>query len=169
MPKLVVLSEEMAGKEFQLIGERLQLGRGPDNDIRIEDGSVSTRHAELLADGNDYLLRDLNSTNGTKVNGEPVTERKLAGGEGVRFGRIDCRYDADTKRSSKPLPPVKKGIDLENTRPGRSTVFHNVSPFRKKESQSNKLFQYVIVGLAVLALIAFLAFLYKFKFMAPGQ
>ncbi len=162
MPKLIVLSEEMAGKEFPLIGENLKLGRGPTNDIRIEDGSVSTNHAELALDGNDYLLRDLNSTNGTRVGGELITERKLAGGEAVRFGRFECRYESDAKHSSRPLPPIKRGIDLASVRQGRSTVFQNVSPFKKKQDKTAKTLQWIIIGLALVAILCFLAFLYKF-------
>lgn len=162
MPKLIVLSEDLAGKEFPLIGENLKLGRGPSNDIRIEDGSVSTNHAELVLDGNDYIVRDLNSTNGTRLGGELITERKLAGGETIRFGRIDCRYESDVKRSSKPLPPITRGIDLASVRQGRSTVFQNVSPFKKKPDKTTKTLQWIIIGLAVVALLCFLAFLYKF-------
>jgi len=162
MPKLIVLSEDLAGKEFPLIGDHLKLGRGPSNDIRIEDGSVSTHHAELVLDGNDYILRDLNSTNGTRIGGELITERKLVGGEAVRFGRIECRYESDVKRSSKPLPPVARGIEFTSVRQGRSTVFQNVSPFKKKPDKTTKALQWIIIGLAVVALLCFLAFLYKF-------
>jgi hypothetical protein len=152
----------MAGKEFPLIGELLKIGRGATNDIRIEDGSVSGNHAELVLDGNDYIVRDLQSTNGTKVNGAMITQTKLAGGETVRFGRIDCRYETDVKRSSKPLPPVKRGVELPAGRPGRTTVFQSVSPFRKKEDKTSRVLQISIVALAIVALLCFGALLFKF-------
>lgn len=162
MPKLVVLSEEMAGKEFALIGDKLQVGRGPANDVRIEDGSISGTHAELVLQGSDYLLRDLNSTNGTRVNGEQITEFKLTGGEQVRFGRIDCRYEGEGKKSSKPLPPVKKGVPLDAGGTRRTTVFQNVSPFKKKSDKSTRVLQISIIALAVVALVMFGIVLIKF-------
>ena len=74
MPKLQILSGVLEGKVIDLIEERITVGRAVDNTIRLEDGTVSHHHAVLVLDGSDYKLRDLNSTNGTRVNGLRIVE-----------------------------------------------------------------------------------------------
>lgn len=167
MPKLVLLLEGKPANEYPLAGSSVKVGRAADNAVQIFDDSVSSHHAELTAEGDGYVLRDLGSTNGTKVNAEPLpadVPHKLRGGEVVRFGGVECRYDSEGKRpSSKPLPPVKAGVDLKNpaaTRP--STVFQNVSPFKKKVDKSSRIIQVIIVVLAAGALGCFGFLLWKF-------
>ena len=76
MPKLHILSGVLEGKVVDLTEERITMGRALDNTIRLEDGTISHHHAMLLLDGPDYKLRDLNSTNGTRVNGMRIVETK---------------------------------------------------------------------------------------------
>ena len=64
------------------------IGRMPDNDITIADSNVSRRHAEIRPRDDGYALVDLGSTNGCRVNGVRVTERRLADGDEISFGNI---------------------------------------------------------------------------------
>jgi len=166
MPKLVLLIQGKPANEFPLAGSPVTVGRAADNVIQIADDSVSSHHAELAAEGDSYVLRDIGSTNGTKVNNEqlpPGEPRKLAGGEVVKFGVVECRYDSEGKRpSSKPLPPVKAGVDLKTSSTRPSTIFQNVSPFKKKVDKSSRVLQLIILVLAFGALGCFLFLLWKF-------
>src|SRR5438876_9623571 len=72
MPKLVI-----SGIAHDLVEDLVMIGRGPDNTIIINDPSVSTRHAQLQLAGETYQLKDLDSTNGTRVNGIQVMETTL--------------------------------------------------------------------------------------------
>src|SRR5438094_4865521 len=101
MPKLHILSGVLEGKVFDLIEERVTLGRALDNMIRLEDGTVSHHHAMLVVDGTDYKLRDLNSTNGTRVNAMRIVETKLHNGDAVRLGSVELRFESDVKKSSQ--------------------------------------------------------------------
>jgi hypothetical protein len=81
-------------------GERLVLGeyvvtigRLPDSTLSLADANVSRNHAEIRPRGAGYVVVDLGSTNGTKVNGAPITERALADGDVVTFGSTDIRFD----------------------------------------------------------------------------
>ena len=76
-----------------LTGSKLTVGRGRSNDIVLGDASVSREHAELVASGAGWKLRDLNSTNGVSVNGTKVREHVLAGGDLVSFGNVELRFD----------------------------------------------------------------------------
>ena len=102
MPKLKVTMPETGEVTHELVDELITLGRISENIIQIEDASVSSRHAQLSlgANGN-YALKDLNSTNGTRVNGAPATEAQLRNGDRVRFGQIECAYFSDDNAASR--------------------------------------------------------------------
>lgn len=82
-------------RRYPLIGLRMTLGRGTDNDIIISDPGASRHHAEIVFNGDDWSVRDNNSTNGTFLNGEPVTQHVLHNGDVVELGttRLEFRED----------------------------------------------------------------------------
>ena len=161
MPKLHVLSGVLEGKIFDLLEERVSMGRALDNVIRLEDGTISHHHATLILDTGEYSLRDLNSTNGTRVNGIRIVETKLHNSDAIRLGSVEMRYESDTKKASQPLPPAKTGVDLTQVGLGGSKppTFSSVSPFGRKSGQKKNVLLYVVIALvlaaaAVLALLA---------------
>jgi len=113
MLKLVVLSEGMTGRTQELKGEKTTIGRTDDNTLAIAEASVSSHHAELLLSGNEVLVRDLGSTNGTCINGERITESALKPGEGLRLGQVTMRLESG-------VPPAgnKKPMDRTTVIPG---------------------------------------------------
>jgi len=78
--------------EFVLDKEVMTIGRKEDNDIRIENLAVSGHHARLLTIFEDSFLEDLNSTNGTYVNGQPVDKHPLKNGDVISIGKHELRY-----------------------------------------------------------------------------
>jgi len=90
VPKLII-----NGTTYELVDDLVTIGRGPDNTIVINNPSVSSRHAQLQSAGETYQLKDLGSTNGTHVNGKPVTETLLSFDDRVRFGATEARYESD--------------------------------------------------------------------------
>jgi hypothetical protein len=163
MAKLHVLSGVMEGRTFELIDEKITVGRSLDNMITLEDGTVSHHHAVLVVDNGDYKLRDLNSTNGTRVNGLRVVETRLHNGDQVRFGSVEMRYECDTKKASQPLPPPKVGVDPAEIGKGGSPPpnFGPVSPFgRKRQTAEPSTIKWVVIGLGVVAagLLAYLVY-----------
>jgi hypothetical protein len=164
MPKLHILSGVLEGKVYDLIEERITLGRALDNMIRLEDGTVSHHHAMLLQEGTEYKLRDLNSTNGTRVNGMRVVEAKIHNGDQVRLGSVEMRFESDLKKTSQPLPPSSTGVDIAQVGAGAAPPpsFGSASPFgRKKTTKANPLVLGVL-GLGVLALLVVGWFVIKF-------
>jgi pSer/pThr/pTyr-binding forkhead associated (FHA) protein len=86
---LVLLSGSRAGTRYPLSPVGTRIGRGPENNIVLEGSdalTVSVRHAEIERKGDDYIVRDLKSTNGTFVNGEQITEMRLSGPATIRLG-----------------------------------------------------------------------------------
>lgn len=95
MAKLVVNPGTSQAREFELKPGRYLVGRGADCDIRIEDASVSTHHAEILAQSGIILIKDLGSTNGTFVNGSPVKYGEVRPGQSLRLGWVDINLAGD--------------------------------------------------------------------------
>jgi pSer/pThr/pTyr-binding forkhead associated (FHA) protein len=100
----VFLSEENP-TSHELIEDKITVGRLADNSISIVDDSVSSHHAELYVDGDNVRLQDLDSTNGTFVNGERVGEAILRHGDEVRFGSIRTIFHGQAEASSIQPPP----------------------------------------------------------------
>ena len=73
MPRLVLLSEGLTGRNYELKAEKTTVGRVSDNAFEIPEASVSSHHAELTLRGNDVLVKDLGSTNGTYLDRQKVT------------------------------------------------------------------------------------------------
>src|SRR6266699_729368 len=95
MAKLVVLSAGMTGRSHELKVDKTTIGRVEDNTFQIAEPSVSSHHCEVLLRGNEVIVRDLNSTNGSFINGEKITEKALKPGQTLRLGQIEMRLETD--------------------------------------------------------------------------
>jgi hypothetical protein len=82
------------GTRHPLAGDTVVIGRAPDAGVRLVDSSVSRRHAEVRRQGDGWLVADLGSTNGTRVNGTVVREQRLADGDSVAIGDVTLRFEA---------------------------------------------------------------------------
>lgn len=82
------------GQRFPLGAAALTIGRATDALVRLTDTSVSRRHAEVRRTGDGWTLVDLGSTNGTRVNGSPITERRLEDGDTITVGDATLRFEA---------------------------------------------------------------------------
>jgi pSer/pThr/pTyr-binding forkhead associated (FHA) protein len=92
MPKMIVSIDGVVIKEVQLTKDRTTLGRRPYNDIVIDNLAVSGEHAVLQMSGNEVYLEDLNSTNGTYVNGKAVKKQLLQNTDTVEIGKYKIKY-----------------------------------------------------------------------------
>src|SRR5258708_13476886 len=96
MAKLVLLSTGMTGRTHDLKVDKTTVGRVEDNSFQISEPSVSSHHCEILLRGTEVLVRDLNSTNGTFINNEKVSESVLKPGQVLRLGQIEMRLETET-------------------------------------------------------------------------
>ncbi len=94
MPCLTLLHGPLAGRQFTF-GENVVIGRGTYCDIRIEDSTVSRRHAEIVRDGDRWSLVDLGSANGTSCDGRTLSAPTLLDdGATMMFGEVGARFEA---------------------------------------------------------------------------
>ncbi len=103
MGKLVVSLDGVVIKEVQVTKDKTTLGRRPYNDIVIDNLAVSGEHAVLQMVGSDVFIEDLNSTNGTYINGKAVKKQLLAHNDTVEIGKYKIKYMVDD------------GVDYEKT------------------------------------------------------
>lgn len=92
MAKLVVSFGGAIQGHYFLDQERFTIGRKAENDIFLDDPSVSKFHAAILTIGNDQVLEDTNSTNGVQVNGDKVTKHILQNNDVVEIGDFQLKY-----------------------------------------------------------------------------
>ena len=178
MAKLVILTQGMTDRAHELKADRTTIGRVEDNMFQIAEPSVSSHHAEVLLRGNDVVIKDLDSTNGTFINGEKIAERVLQPGQTLRLGNVELRLE-----TSAPAPPgtpapapasapvgapakttpagtmvMPRGVSLGELESGggRPAGFDTSKQFSKKKNNVNTIF--LIIGIVAAALIVILIF-----------
>ena len=180
MAKLVILNQGMTGRTFDLNVERTTVGRVEENTFQIADPSVSSRHAEILLRGSEVLIRDLNSTNGTFLNGEKISEAVLKPGQTLRFGQVELKIDDGqplpapspapvpvTGSAPAPVPApapapkksvdgtmiIPRGVSLNDLEQSgaRPAGFDTNTAFAKKSNKGNTWF--IIIGVIVFVVI----------------
>src|SRR4051794_30527592 len=111
MSKLVLLSAGLTGQTHELKVDKTTIGRVEDNTFQIAEPSVSSHHCEILLRGTDVVVKDLNSTNGTFINNDKVTETVLKPGQTLRLGQIEMRLETEAGGSAPApaSPPAAAG------------------------------------------------------------
>jgi pSer/pThr/pTyr-binding forkhead associated (FHA) protein len=102
--------------QFELDKERMTIGRRPTNDIHIDNLAVSGDHAAIVTIGGNSFLEDLNSTNGTMVNGKPVKKHVLLHRDQIEFGKYQLTYLNETQNGTGNVPGVHTRDDLGKTK-----------------------------------------------------
>jgi pSer/pThr/pTyr-binding forkhead associated (FHA) protein len=174
MAKLVILTQGLNGRAHELNVDRTTIGRVEDNMFQIAESSVSSHHCEVLLRGSDVVIKDLNSTNGTFINDEQITERVLKPGQTLRLGQVELKLDTGTPASAPaaapataPAPgPAKKqaeatmviprGVSLSELEGGgRPPGFDTSKEFSKKRNRGGIYFWIGvgIVGIIIVVLV----------------
>jgi pSer/pThr/pTyr-binding forkhead associated (FHA) protein len=164
MARLVLLSEGLTGRTYELKVEKTTVGRVPDNAFEIAEASISSHHAEIILKGNEVLVRDLDSTNGTFINGERITEAVLKPGQILRLGVVEMRLE-----TGEPMPQKKafdqtrvipQGVKLDELIGDRAPLDLKNSAFSKKSNKATLIFivGVAVVGIVLVALLVLLIF-----------
>jgi pSer/pThr/pTyr-binding forkhead associated (FHA) protein len=192
MAKLVVLSAGLNGRSHELNVDKTTIGRVDDNTFQVADPSVSSHHCEVVLRGTEVVVRDLNSTNGTFINGEKISESVLKVGQTLRLGQIELQLltegmpmptatatSAPAPAASTPAAPaapfrkpidqttatLPRGVNLSELSDGtRQTGFDTTrKDFSKKNNKTNRLFIIGAVVIFVVIGVVVLVVLYQVK------
>ncbi len=156
MPKIVVTLSDGSEVTHELTEDTITIGRLSDNLIQIEEASVSSHHAQLTLIGGDYHLKDLNSTNGTRVNGQQITESQLQDGDRIRIGKVDSVYASEIPANARPAPEAESMSVTPAESSSRPSDFANASPFKTKKKKKDPVAS-AVFAFAALAIVVFLA------------
>ena len=153
MARLVLSLDGQVMAEYNMNKERYTIGRLPDNDIRIDNAAVSGHHSLIINILNDSFLEDLNSTNGTYVNGKLIKKHALQHGDVVTVGHHQLRFVEDDEAqdefektmviqpSSRPVEKVRAASEVaEHASPsisatGKSRALNDAAALKKAKLQ----------------------------------
>ncbi len=161
MAVLIGMSQDVKGTNLEIGSEKITIGRKSDNTIPIDNPTVSGHHCEVYAEDERYHLRDLGSTNGTRVNNKEVTEVKLRPKDILQVGSIEFMFDASPGELLKDEPEQTANVEVA---PGPATApesFGNISPFGARKAENKGLWFLIIVVLGLVALAAVVIFFVK--------
>ncbi|MES2637486.1 MAG: FHA domain-containing protein [Pseudomonadota bacterium] len=153
MAKLHFLLNGNSLGEFALDKERISIGRRPGNQIHIDNLAVSGEHAVIVTIGNDSFLEDLNSTNGTMVNGKAVKKYVLQHDDVIEFGKYQLKYINERQTDvthhdgfektmmlmpSKPAQPISEKADEKASTKSDLVEESNLSHAEPNAAQDEK-------------------------------
>ena len=110
--KLLVKLHGQASRSIDLTADSFSIGRKPENDLPIDDHTVSSRHAKIVRVQSVYFLEDLKSTNGTAVNGKPVERAQLHDADVITIGQHRIIFQDNTPSAVTSVPA---SLDLDQT------------------------------------------------------
>jgi len=160
---LIGISGEIKGTRFEITKDRLVLGRHLNCDIILKDNAVSSQHCYIARRGNCYVLHDLNSTNGTRLNSQRVAEVELTPKQVIQLGSTELMFDVS---SSEPPPPAQSSstqvvIDSDPPPVVAPKSFSSVSPFGARQRDNRGLWLTILIVVGLLALAGLVYFLRK--------
>ncbi len=161
-PKITILSEQLRGKTFELTKDVYTVGRIEERDICIVDPTISTYHGSFVKNGNTYIIKDNNSTNGTRVNNVPVVEQELKNSDIIQLGDVEMLYDCEDKDSSTDKTSNITGISLNVNPTSSSSIkkMETISQYsgNRKDNRKNQIIIFIIIGVLVLAVLGLLGY-----------
>jgi pSer/pThr/pTyr-binding forkhead associated (FHA) protein len=162
----LIFTTESGTVAHELTEGSITVGRSPENMIVLDDPSVSSRHAQLRAAGDDYELVDLDSTNGTRVNGAEIKSVRLRAGDRIRLGKVEACFECETANEAQPLPVLEEPAAEPAEVSARPADFRNASPFRNRRTEQDPA-RLAIYAAAALAILAFLGSMLALAQMHP--
>ena len=128
MGKLVVSLDGVVIKEVQITKDKTTLGRRPYNDIVIDNLAVSGEHAVMQMVGSDVFIEDLNSTNGTYINGKAVKKQLLTHNDTVEIGKYKIKYLVEDGVDYEKTMIMKPGTVVPAVATGDRATFAHTAP-----------------------------------------
>jgi len=119
MAHLKVLTGSEKGKKFEIDRDEIIIGRATENVVPIPDPAISGKHCAIIRSGRIFKLKDLNSTNGTRLNGVVIKEYQLSPKDIITVGPVDIQFDGDD---------IEPAVPQQSTQPTGPQVTVRLSP-----------------------------------------
>lgn len=157
------MSGDVKGTRFDIVQDRVVLGRQATCDIVINDAAVSSQHCYIARRGDRYVLHDLNSTNGTQLNFQRIAEAELAPKQLIQLGATELLFDASPSEPAAASPSSNTQVVVDEAPPTVTAPksFSSVSPFGARRRDHRGLWLTVFIAIGILALAGLVVFLRK--------
>ena len=140
----------------------MTFGRSADNWVPLNNPTVSGHHCRIRREGDGYILQDLGSTNGTRVNAKDITETPLKSKDLVQIGNVEFLFTSEAGSAPEPEPTFTETQVVVSQEPTtKPESFNNISPFGARQKESPKFWIYIIIGLSILAIGVVAFFFFK--------
>lgn len=161
MAFLIGMSGSVKGQKFEINKDRTTLGRAPNNDIIVQDEAVSSQHCYISKRGARFILHDLNSTNGTMLNSQPVVgEVALQNKQVIQLGASELIFEGDGAEDlTSSIQPMTEVV-VEKSPSTVPKSFSSVSPFGARNKSRRGLWLGLVLVFGLLALIGMVYFVY---------
>jgi hypothetical protein len=168
MASLTGMSGDIKGKAFDLDRDETKIGRGSSNHIVLDHPTVSGHHCSVIREGERYLVRDLGSTNGTRLNGKSIKESPLKPKDVIQAGSVEFLFDAAGADYPRDLGDFSDTqVEIAPGPAAAPQTFNTISPFGAKRREGGKGLWYALI--ALIGVLALAAVIYLFiKLMAAG-
>jgi predicted component of type VI protein secretion system len=162
MAVLIGMSGDVKGKTFPIDRDAITIGRSKDNTIPIDNPTVSGHHCSIIRDGDRYLLRDLESTNGTRLNSKDVTtESKLRPKDLLQVGSVEFLFDGEQTEALETHSYAEAHVEVAPGPAAAPESFANISPFGARHKESKGVWLLLIAVIGLLALVVVVLFFVK--------
>lgn len=157
MATLIGMSGEFKDQRYPVETPEVTIGRKSDNRVVIDNPTISSHHCRIIREGDAYLLEDLDSTNGTRVNSRDIQQTRLHPKDLLQFGSLEFLFDAPELASTAPDRYTDADIELTTGGMTAPTDFASISPFgsRPKERRGTWYMVLALSGIAALAALIF--------------
>jgi pSer/pThr/pTyr-binding forkhead associated (FHA) protein len=161
MAVLVGMSEHVKGKTVEIGDEPVTIGRKADNAFALDDSTVSGHHCVVGRENGQYFVRDLGSTNGTRLNNKEAKQETLKPKDILHIGSVEFMFDASPGENITVEKAQPANVEIT---PGPATApqsFENISPFGARKSESKGLWFLLMAAIGLVALAAVILFFFK--------
>ena len=160
MAFLIGMSGTVKGQKFDLNKDRTTIGRAANNDIIVQDEAVSSQHCYISRRADRFVLHDLNSTNGTMLNLQPVlTEAPLLGKQVIQVGASELMFENESEENvTSSVMPVTEVVVENSPLVSVPKTFSSVSPFGARYKSRKGLWLSLVLIFGVIALVGIVYF-----------
>jgi len=160
MALLIGMSNGIKGKTYDVANGRTAIGRNSTNILVFENDTISGRHCVIEKTGKRFVLKDLGSTNGTRVNSREITEVDLKPKDLIQIGSLEFMFDADPDEIVGTAVDMHASVEIAEGPVQAPQTFNSISPFGSRKD-SHKLWYFLIGVIGVVALAAVVLFIVK--------
>lgn len=159
MAALIGMSGDFKGQTYQIDRDEITMGRSKDNVVVVEHPTVSGHHCCVVRRGDQYFLKDLESTNGTRLNSREVQESQLRPKDLIQVGSVEFMFDAEQTLADSDAY-TETNVEIAVGPMAAPDTFASISPFGARRQETRSFWNTLIVVVGILAVLSLGAYLF---------